>query len=37
MVISFGGSHELERCAQKMSEMLKQYAAGREIEIQMIQ
>jgi DNA/RNA-binding domain of Phe-tRNA-synthetase-like protein len=37
IVISFGGADGLERWTGKMSELLKQYAAGREIEIQMIQ
>jgi DNA/RNA-binding domain of Phe-tRNA-synthetase-like protein len=37
IIISFGGADGLERWTGKMSEMLKQYAAGREIEIQMIQ
>jgi DNA/RNA-binding domain of Phe-tRNA-synthetase-like protein len=37
IIISFGGADGLERWAEKMSEMLMQYAAGREIEIQMIQ
>jgi DNA/RNA-binding domain of Phe-tRNA-synthetase-like protein len=36
IIISFGGVEGLEGWAQRMSATLKQYAAGREIEIQMI-
>jgi DNA/RNA-binding domain of Phe-tRNA-synthetase-like protein len=36
IIISFGGAEGLERWAQRMSEQLKQYAAGRDIEIQLI-
>jgi DNA/RNA-binding domain of Phe-tRNA-synthetase-like protein len=36
IIISFGGAEGLERWAQKMSEMLKQYAACRETELQLI-
>jgi DNA/RNA-binding domain of Phe-tRNA-synthetase-like protein len=37
IIISFGGADGLARWTGKTSEMLKQYAAGRELEIQMIQ
>jgi DNA/RNA-binding domain of Phe-tRNA-synthetase-like protein len=36
ILTSFGGADGLERWAQRMSEQLKQYAAGRDIEIQLI-
>jgi len=36
IIISFGGADGLERWSQRMSEMLKQYAAGRGIETQII-
>jgi DNA/RNA-binding domain of Phe-tRNA-synthetase-like protein len=37
IIISFGGADGLERWAERMSELLKHYAAGRDIEIQMVQ
>jgi DNA/RNA-binding domain of Phe-tRNA-synthetase-like protein len=36
IIISFGGAEGLERWAQRMSELLKQYAAGNSIEIQVV-
>jgi DNA/RNA-binding domain of Phe-tRNA-synthetase-like protein len=36
IIISFGGADGLERWGQRMSELLKQYAAGRDMEIQVI-
>jgi DNA/RNA-binding domain of Phe-tRNA-synthetase-like protein len=37
IIVSFGGADGLERWAGRMSELLKQYAVGRDIEIQIIQ
>jgi DNA/RNA-binding domain of Phe-tRNA-synthetase-like protein len=37
IIVSFGGAEGLERWAGRMSEFLKQYAVGRDIEIQIIQ
>jgi hypothetical protein len=37
IIVSFGGADGLERWAGRMSELLKQYAVGRDIEIQVIQ
>jgi DNA/RNA-binding domain of Phe-tRNA-synthetase-like protein len=37
IIVSFGGADGLERWAERMSELLKQYAVGRDIEIQIIQ
>jgi len=37
IIVSFGGAEGLERWAGRMSELLKQYAVGRDIEIQIIQ
>ena len=37
IIISFAGAEGLERGAQRMSQLLKEYADGREIEIHMIQ
>jgi DNA/RNA-binding domain of Phe-tRNA-synthetase-like protein len=37
IMVSFGGAEGLERWAGRMSELLKQYAVGRDIEIQIIQ
>jgi DNA/RNA-binding domain of Phe-tRNA-synthetase-like protein len=34
IIISFGGAEGLERWGQRMSELLKQYASGRTVEIQ---
>jgi DNA/RNA-binding domain of Phe-tRNA-synthetase-like protein len=36
IIVSFGGAEGLERWAGRMSEFLKQYAVGRDIEIQII-
>jgi DNA/RNA-binding domain of Phe-tRNA-synthetase-like protein len=37
IIVSFGGADGLERSAGRMSELLKQYAVGRDVEIQIIQ
>jgi DNA/RNA-binding domain of Phe-tRNA-synthetase-like protein len=37
IIISFGGAEGLERWAQRMSELLTQHAAGKDLEIQIIQ
>jgi len=37
VIVSFGGTEGLERWAQRMSELFTQFAAGKEIEIQVIQ
>src|SRR6266581_2712682 len=37
VIISFGGAEGLERWAQRMSALLTQYAAGQNVEIQIIQ
>ena len=37
VIVSFGGAEGLERWAQRMSELFTQFAAGKEIEIQVIQ
>ena len=37
IIVSFGGADGLERWAGRMSALLKQYAVGRDIEIQIIQ
>jgi DNA/RNA-binding domain of Phe-tRNA-synthetase-like protein len=37
VIISFGGAEGLERWAQKMSALLKQYAAGQDVETKIIQ
>lgn len=36
IIISFGGAEGLERYGQRICDLLKQYAAGRDTEIQMI-
>jgi DNA/RNA-binding domain of Phe-tRNA-synthetase-like protein len=37
VIVSFGGAEALERWAKRMSELFTQFAAGKEIEIQVIQ
>jgi DNA/RNA-binding domain of Phe-tRNA-synthetase-like protein len=37
IIISFGGAEGLDRWAQRMSALLTQHAAGKEVEIQLIQ
>jgi DNA/RNA-binding domain of Phe-tRNA-synthetase-like protein len=37
VIVSFGGAEGLERWAKRMSELFTQFAAGKEIEIQVIQ
>jgi DNA/RNA-binding domain of Phe-tRNA-synthetase-like protein len=37
IIVSFGGAEGLERWAQRMSELFSQFAAGKEIKIQVIQ
>jgi len=37
VIISFGGAEGLERWAQRMSALLKQYAAGQDVETKIIQ
>ena len=37
VIISFGGAEGLERWAQRMTELLKQHAAGQDVEIKIIQ
>ncbi len=37
VIVSFGGADGLERWAQRMSALLMQYAAGKNIEVQIIQ
>jgi len=37
VIVSFGGAEGLERWAKRMSELFTQFAAGKEIEIQVVQ
>jgi DNA/RNA-binding domain of Phe-tRNA-synthetase-like protein len=36
IIISFGGSDGLERWSQRMSEILKQYTTGRDLEVELL-
>jgi DNA/RNA-binding domain of Phe-tRNA-synthetase-like protein len=37
IIVSFGGAEGLERWVQRMSELFTQFAAGKNIEVQIIQ